>query len=151
MQPRVIRSGAVLAVCVLAACSSGVNETAATITYNAPYVGAATLTPASGLTAYTPVALTATLTLSQLASTVTGNIAVVDPLTRDTLLAAGATGHTTPGGLDLTLVQPIGCATQLSGPLTLGTDGVLRGTLDGSDCHAAGQDDLRLTLALSRQ
>lgn len=143
-----------LALSVLAACGGGVNETAATITYNAPYTGTATLTPISGSTAYTSspaTALAATLTMSQLSSTVTGNISVINPLTRDTVLAAGVTGHTTPDGLDLTIVQPIGCATRLSGPLTLGTDEALSGTLNGSDCHATGQDNLQLTLSLARQ
>jgi len=140
-----------VALCAISACSgSGVDETAASTTYNAVYAGAATLTPISGSTTYLAIPLAAVLTMSQLASTVTGNVAVVDPARGDTLLSAGVTGRTTSDGLDLTILQPLGCATHLSGPLVLGTDGVLRGVLEGSDCHATGQADLRLTLSLSR-
>lgn len=138
----------------LAACSgSGVNETAASTTYNARYVGPATYRTTSPTVNYVPDSFTATLTMSQLASTVTGTIVVVavPPLTPDTVLDAGATGHVTPDGLDLTVVQPLGCAVHLSGPLTLESDGTLRGTLAGSNCDTNGASNLRLDLTLTRQ
>lgn len=138
----------------LAACSgSGVDETAASTTYNAVYAGGATFTRDAGTAVYTPGHVSARLTLSQLASTVTGTIVVTDagPVMQDTVLAAGATGHTTPDGLDLTVVQPLGCAVHLNGPLALESDGTLSGTLTGSDCRAIGASDLRLDLTLTRQ
>lgn len=139
--------------CGLAACGAGVNETAATITYNVPYVGEATLIPIDPRADYAPIALRATLTPSQLASTVTGTLDVVTTAlaTPDTVLAAGFTARVTPDGLDATVVQPLGCATHLSGPLTLGPNDELSGALTGSDCHATGSDNLRLTLVLTRQ
>lgn len=143
-----------IAMSALAACSgSGVNETAASTTYNAVYAGPATLTPISGSTVYTPVALTATLTMSQLAATVTGTIVVTasSSVKQDTVLAAGVTGHTTSDGLDLTVVQPLGCAIHMNGPLTLESDGSLSGTLIGSDCNANGTSDLRLDLTLAHR
>lgn len=139
------------ALAALAACSgSGVNETAATTTYNARYVGPATV---RSTVTYVPGPFTATLTMSQLASTVTGTIVVVGaaPLVPDTVLSAGATGHVTPDGLDLTVVQPLGCAVHLSGPLTLESDGTLSGTLTGSNCHTSGPSNLQLDLTLTRQ
>lgn len=139
---------------VLAACSgSGVDEMAASTTYNARYVGPATLRSSLPTANYVPDSFTATLTMSQLASTVTGTIDVVaaPPLAPDTVLSAGATGHTTSTGLELAIVQPLGCAVHLSGPLTLESDGTLRGTLAGSDCNANGTSDLWLDLTLTRQ
>lgn len=135
----------------LAACSgSGVDETAATTTYNSRYVGPATV---RSTVTYAPMAFTATLTMSQLASTVTGTIVVVGaaPLAPDTVLSAGVTGHVTPDGLDLTVVQPLGCAVHLSGPLTLESDGTLSGTLAGSNCDTSGASNLQLDLTLTRQ
>jgi len=137
-----------------AACTgSGVDETAATTTYNARYVGPATLRSTSPTANYVPNSFTATLTMSQLASTVTGTIVVVGapPLAPDTVLSAGATGHVTPDGLDLTVVQPLGCAVHLSGPLTLESNGALSGTLAGSNCDSNGASDLRVDLTLTRQ
>jgi hypothetical protein len=154
MQSRVVqRSAALLALCALAACGSNVNEAAATITYNAAYVGPATLTGSPELASAPTVPLTATLSMSQLASTVTGTIAVTgfSAVTQDTLFAGGVMGRTTPSGLDLTIVRPSGCAAHLTGPLTLQQNGMLTGTLTGSDCNASGQDDLQLTLSLTRQ
>lgn len=142
-----------LALCGLAACGAGVNETAATITYNVRYAGPATLAPRDPRADYVPVALRATLTPSQLGSTVTGTLDVTTATlaTPDTILAAGFTGRVAPDGLDVIVVQPSGCATHLSGPLTLGANNELSGTLTGSDCHATGIDNLRLNLALIRQ
>ena len=95
--------------CALAACGSGVDEVAATTTYNARFVGLAYYhTPSTS-----PLKrLDAALSLSQLASTVTGTIDVVDSsgAAPDTLLSAGVTGHTTPDGIDLTIVRVTGCA-----------------------------------------
>jgi len=139
------------ALSALAACSgSGVDETAATTTYNARYVGAAVFAPLPLDPGFDPVGETATLSLSQLASTVTGTVAVFTPFGQaDTVFAAGVTGHTTPTGLHLTVVRPVGCVTHLTGPLTLQADGSLNGTLLGADCRATGQNDVRLTLSLA--
>lgn len=149
---------------VLAACSSNnVNEAASSTTYNASYAGPATLSGVATQGALvgsggSPVPLTATVTMSQLSSTVTGTITVVTappsttpPVAQDTVLQAGVMGHTTPSGLDVTIVQPSGCATHFSGPLTLQPDGKLAGALSGSDCNATGQNDLVLTVLLTRQ
>lgn len=137
----------------LAACSGAVNEAAAGITYNARYAGPAALRglaiPAGASTA----PFTATMTLSQLGSTVTGTIDVVTapPSPPDTVLAAGVTGHTTPDGLDLIVVQPLGCAVHLSGPLTLEANGALVGSFTGGNCDAAGASNVDLDLTLTRQ
>lgn len=153
MQSRVMNVAALAALCALAACGGNVNEAAATITYNAPYVGAATMSGFALPAGVSLLPMSATLSMSQLASTVTGTIVVSDSRqpAPDTLLAAGVMGHTTPSGLDVTIVQPAGCALHLTGPLTLQPDGSLTGTLTGSDCNAQGQNDLQLTLSLTRQ
>jgi len=143
-----------LASLAVAGCSgSGVNEAAASTTYNAVYAGPATLHSLLPTANYVPNSFTATLTMSQLASTVTGTIDVVAtrPLAPDTVLSAGVTGHVTPSGLDLTVVQPLGCAVHMSGPLTLESDGTLSGTLSGSDCNANGASDLWLDLTLAHR
>lgn len=147
------KSVALAALCALVACGGGVNEVAATTTYNARYVGPATLSGSTVPAAQSLVPLTATLSMSQLSSTVTGTIVVTDStaVRRDTLLSAGVMGRTTSTGIDLTIVHPAGCASHLAGPLTLQPNGTLAGTLAGSDCNANGQDDLRLTLSLTRQ
>jgi len=164
MQSRVAK-GAVLAMLVTAAaCSGNVNEAASSTTYNASYVGPATLSGVAvpvGIAAQlggSSVPLTATVTMSQLSSTVTGTITVVTAppaatpsVAQDTVLQAGVMGHTTPSGLDVAIVQPSGCATHFSGPLTLQPDGKLAGTFSGSDCNATGQNDLVLTVLLTRQ
>lgn len=140
---------AVAALATIAACGSGVNEVAATTTYNARFVGIAYYHTAS--TSPT-LRMGATMTLSQLTSTVTGSILVVDSggVAPDTVLAAGVTGRTTNDGLDLTIVRVAGCALHLNGPLVL-ANGALAGTLVGSDCNASGQNDISLDLLVSRQ
>lgn len=153
MQSRIGLAGVLLAITALAACGGAVNEAAATMTYNARYVGPATLSGYAIPVSQSGTPLTATLSMSQLASTVTGTIVVTgfSAATQDTLFSAGVMGNTTPSGLDVTIVQPSGCATHFTGPLALQPNGMLTGTLVGSDCRAAGQNDLQLTLSLTRQ
>lgn len=155
MQSRVIQKFVLIAaLATFVACEGkGVNELASSITYNVPYVGAASFSGSTVLTDPVSVPLTATLTMSQIASTVTGKIAVVQPLLAgsDTVLASGFSGRTTPTGLELNIVQTSGCALHLDGPLTLQSDSSLVGTLVGSDCNATGQNNLLLTLTLARQ
>lgn len=150
-----MRAVATVAACVtLAACGGNVNEVAASTTYNARFVGPATLSNSAVPAARSPSSpLTATLSMSQLSSTVTGTIAVTgsSPVMQDTVLSGGVMGRTTSDGLDVTIVQPAGCALHLTGPLALQSDGSLTGTLVGSDCNATGTDDLQLTLSLARQ
>lgn len=124
-----------------------VNEAAATTTYNATFTGSAILVPPGGATA---VPLTLSLTLSQLAATISGTAAYTTAR-GDTVLAAGVTGHTTPTGVHLTLVQPIGCAVTLDGAATLRSDGGLDGTLSGADCHATGTANLQSSFSLARR
>lgn len=133
----------------LGACASkSVNEMAASTTYNAPFVGNAQLRSSLNLpvTSFPPPVLHATLTLSQLAASLTGTIVLTNAVTADTVLRAGVAGSTTSDGITLTVVQPVGCATTFHGPLALAGNGSLSGELPGSDCNAAGAQDLLLTL-----
>lgn len=133
----------------LGACSSNsVNENAASTTYNAPFTGNAQILPINNtlpVTSFPPPVQQATLTLSQLAATVTGTLVLTTSAT-DTTLRAAVTGHTTSDGLTLTVVQPAGCATTFQGPVALAGDGSLSGRLTGSNCNAAGSENLALVL-----